>query len=68
MYLVFMTTNFADGWSFSKLKLLKNYLKSSIEHQDCVNALAIFSISYIDILWKIKLDDIMNDFTDTFVK
>ena len=62
IYLVLMTTNCADERSFSKLKLLKNYLRSSTE-QDRLNALAILSMSN-DILRKMKFDDVINDFAD----
>ena len=46
--------------SFSKLKLLKNYLRSSMS-QERLNGLALLWIEK-DILAKIDLEDIINDF------
>jgi hypothetical protein len=52
--------------SFSKLKLLKNYLRSKMS-QERLNGLAILCIEKI-LLDEIDIDTIINDFASKHVK
>lgn len=62
---IFLTTpvSVASGErSFSKLKIIKNYLRNSM-HQERLNGLAIVSIEK-EIANSIKYDDIIEDFAN----
>lgn len=57
-----MTTNCTSERSFSKLKLIKNRLRSSMT-QDRLNSLSIISIES-DLLRKISYSEIINEFAE----
>jgi hAT family C-terminal dimerisation region len=61
MYLSLMITNSSGERSFSKLKLIKNRLRTSML-DDRLNNLALMSIES-DILRKLEYEDIIKDFT-----
>lgn len=60
MYLSLMVTNSSGERSFSKLKLIKNRLRTSML-EDRLNVLALLSIEN-DILRQLNYDDIINSF------
>lgn len=60
MYLVLMVTNCSAERSFSKLKLIKSRLRTSMTQQRLVD-LAIMSLES-DIVRELKFDDIIHDF------
>lgn len=63
---IFLTTPVAVSTgerSFSKLKIIKNYLRNSMS-QDRLNGLAIISIEH-EIAEKISYDDIIESFADS---
>ena len=62
IYLVLMTTNCTSERSFSKLKLIKNRLRSSM-NQNRLNNLSLKSIES-DLLEKLSFSDIIDDFTE----
>lgn len=60
MYLCMFVTNVLDERSFSKLKLIKNYLRNTMG-DDRLNSLSILSIES-DILNELKFDEIIDKF------
>lgn len=62
IFLCLMVSNASAERSFSKLKLVKNYLRNSIK-QERLNALSILSIEN-DIMSKISFDEIIDDFAE----
>lgn len=62
IYLVLMTTNCTDERGFSKLKLIKSRLRSSMT-QDRLNNLSLMSFES-DLLKKINYNEIINDFAE----
>ena len=60
IYLVLMVTNCSGERSFSKLKLIKNRLRTTMK-QDRLNHLTLMSIEY-DILRTINFDDLIREF------
>jgi hypothetical protein len=62
IYLVLMITNCSAERSFSKMKLIKNRLRTSMLQERFTN-LALLSIES-DILREINFDDIINDFAN----
>lgn len=63
MYLSLMVTNSSGERSFSKLKLIKNRLRTSMT-KERLNTLALLSIES-DILRQINYEDIISDFINT---
>lgn len=63
MYLSLMVTNSSGERSFSKLKLIKNRLRTSMT-EERLNTLALLSIES-DILRQINYEDIISDFINT---
>ena len=55
MYLIIMVTNCSGERSFSKLKYIKNTLRTSVTH------LSLMSIEY-DIIRETDFDDLITDF------
>ena len=62
IYLVLVITNCSAERSFSKMKLIKNRLRTSMLQERFTN-LALLSIES-DILREINFDDIINDFAN----
>jgi hypothetical protein len=60
MYLVLMITNCSAERSFSKLKLIKNRLRTSMSHERLSN-LALMSIEQ-DILREVDFTDVIDEF------
>lgn len=66
IYRSLMITNATGERNFSKLKLIKNCLRSSMS-QNRLNSLAIMSIEN-DILDKVNFQDVINDFVSEKVR
>ena len=62
IYLVLMVSNFSSERSFSKLKLIKNRLRTSMV-EDRPVGLTLLSIE-CDILRELNFDDIIDDFAN----
>lgn len=62
MYLCMFVTNVLDERSFSKLKLIKTYLRNTMS-DDRLNNLSILSIES-DILNELKFDEIIDQFVN----
>lgn len=60
IYLCLFVTNVSTETSFSKLKLIKNYLRNSME-EDRLNALALLSIES-EVMDNLQFEDIMETF------
>lgn len=60
MYLSMFVTNVSDERSFSKLKLIKNYLRNTIG-DDRLNSLSILAIEY-EVLDNLNFDEIIDEF------
>lgn len=60
IYLVLMITNCSAERSFSKLKLIKNRLRTSMSH-DRLSNLAVMSIEH-DILRELDFNDVIDEF------
>lgn len=62
MYLCMFVTNVSDERSFSKLKLIKNYLRNTME-DDRLNNLSILAIEH-EILNSLRYDEIIDKFVN----
>jgi len=63
MFLSMMVTNCTGERSFSKLKLIKNELRSRMM-QERLNCLSVMSIES-DVLESLNFDDVIRDFAES---
>ncbi|CAI6376900.1 unnamed protein product [Macrosiphum euphorbiae] len=62
MYLVIMVTNCSSERTFSRLKIIKNRLRTTM-NEDRLNFLSVMSIES-DVLDNLSFDDIIDDFAE----
>ena len=65
IFLCLMVTNCSGERSFSKLKLIKNHLRSTMS-QECLNMLSLLSIEQ-DLLRQVDSEKIIRDFVSTHI-
>ena len=66
IFLTLMVTNCSGERSFSKLKFIKNELRSTM-YQGRLSSLALLNIEY-DVLKKLCFDDVIDDFVKKKVR